>query len=67
MDEEEGLSWTQPCCDDCWDLHNRDRTPITVSVPEPERCAWCGEVTVSGIYVRANPNHVLYPATDELM
>lgn len=54
-------NWTQPICDGCWIDQHGDRTPIRLREPDPERCAWCGTLTVSGIYVRANPGEVPYP------
>lgn len=61
------LRWTQPCCDACWghyfEARGQNHQPITVTHPEREQCAWCGEDTHSGIYVRADPNSVPYPAS----
>lgn len=63
------LSWTQPCCDDCWVEQEPNRVPVRVvsvdmALPEYEQCAWCGQGTLSGIYKRADPRSVLYPAEE---
>ena len=62
------LSWTQPICDDCWkrppirDTHGPE-DPTRLLNPEKERCAFCGEDTTSGIYVRHDPRDARYPTT----
>lgn len=40
------------------------RKPIRLVDPPVEACAWCGALTISGIYVRADPASVPYPATE---
>lgn len=32
--------------------------------PRVEQCAWCGQPTIVGIYVRADPATVPYPAVE---
>lgn len=61
------LSWTQPICDTCWQERNPAREPVRVALGNrtAEVCAYCGTSTPSGIYVRANPDTVPYPATRE--
>ena len=61
------LSWTQPICDTCWWNRNPERVPIRIADGKThrERCAFCGEQTMSGIYVRHDPATVPYPATRE--
>jgi hypothetical protein len=45
-------AWSAPQCDDCWDrLNPSDPSPRTAGGP-PEACVHCGNLTVSGIYVR---------------
>jgi hypothetical protein len=56
------LSWTQPICDTDWTLSHPDRFPVRVKDPEQEQCAYCGNTTDSGIYVRDDPTKVKYPA-----
>lgn len=58
-------SWTQPICDPCWEKKKGNRVPIRTVSPPEERCAYCGAGTRSGIYVRANPSDVPFPATEE--
>jgi len=58
------LGWRQPCCEGCW-KRKADSAPQRVTEHRRERCAWCGKQTCSGIYVRADPTTVLYPAESE--
>lgn len=71
-------NWTQPCCEACW--INREakweelpdgreklvaiRRPVMVKGGMVERCAFCGNPTFLGIYVRENPAEVPYPMQD---
>lgn len=55
-------SWTQPICDDCWDEQRPDRPSPRTETGEPEICSWCGLATMSGIYLRENPDNVRFPA-----
>jgi hypothetical protein len=56
------MNWTQPICEDCWErFFPHKGEPVRLIDKEPERCAWCGQVTLSGIYVRAHPDVVTYP------
>ena len=70
-------NWTQPCCEACWinregewealpdgqgEILTALRKPVMVKDTEVERCAFCGGPTFIGIYVRANPDDVPYPA-----
>ena len=32
---------------------------------EIERCSWCGQATIFGVFVRADPKSVPYPAEKE--
>lgn len=60
---EARLSWNQPICRGDWDLlEPGGREPVKIVDPYPETCAWCGERTWSGIYVRRDPATVPYPA-----
>lgn len=61
------MNWNQPCCDDCWVRMNEDRLPFRLTLAErkDEDCAWCGMSTTSGIYVRADPATVPFPATED--
>lgn len=69
-------SWTQPICEADWIAGNSVydgtrldtiRVPVRVRTPEGEppvieKCAYCGAPTIVGIYVRADPTSVPYPA-----
>lgn len=63
-----GLSWTQPICETCWKrppIHDVPPEPVRLLNPGEERCAFCGDGTTSGIYVRADPASVPFPARKE--
>lgn len=48
--------WTHPVCDDCWDfLHPAHPSPRK-GEGEVASCCRCGELTESGIYIRADPD-----------
>ena len=65
------MSWTQPICERDWiaqhaswadgEVVSIDR-PHRLVDPEIERCAYCGEPTIFGVYVRDDPARVKYPA-----
>lgn len=38
------------------------RTPVVSLRREINRCAWCGEPTIIGIFVRVNPEEVPFPS-----
>ena len=59
-------SWTQPCCDDDWIEHHPGREPTRIKpeFADEETCCYCGQVTVSGIYVRVNPHEVPHPSEE---
>ena len=70
------LSWNQPTCERCWIIKRGRFNPdgLLLAVEEPyrmnsdariERCAWCGQPTIVGIYVRADPAQVPYPGLKE--
>lgn len=58
---EPRYSWTQPCCDDCWDERNPDRPSPRRGQGTAEICCHCAGMTFSGIYVRVDPETVLRP------
>lgn len=43
---------SQPMCATCWDKRHPGRMPITVIGTERHRCAFCGNDTQHGIFVR---------------
>lgn len=68
------MTWTQPICEMCWvqrcidegkaywedgDLYVKQA--VRLREPHDEVCAWCGEHTLYGAYVRADPKSVPYP------
>jgi hypothetical protein len=55
------MSWTQPCCDDCWFERNPGRKPVRLIAAEIETCVYCGEPTHDGLYVRIDPQLAPYP------
>jgi hypothetical protein len=58
------MSWTQAICADCWDEKYPDRKVRPhqrANVAELERCAYCGNATHLGIYVRDDPAKVPFP------
>lgn len=59
------MNWTQPVCWSCWIKENGEHTPIRMREPNPEICCKCGQQTVSGIYIRIDPNTVPYPTDKE--
>jgi len=61
------LSWNQPICDEDWEQRNPGRVPVTIAEEyrETERCAFCGQETRSGIFVRQDPATVAYPHVEE--
>lgn len=57
-------------CGPCWTRRceqngEEGRVPVAVIDATTEQCAFCGESTKSGIYVRANTNSLAYPPKDE--
>jgi hypothetical protein len=74
---EPRYSWNQPICEKDW-IDQRvvttvvDGIEVVVDIPVPmrmvsehvaiERCSWCGEPTIFGAYVRADPATVPFPA-----
>lgn len=59
-------SWDQPICDTDWERLEGPRVAYRIKEPHvrTERCSWCGEDTRSGIYKRAHPNDVPFPALE---
>ena len=70
-------NWNQPQCESCWIDDNTEeveengsfmlkiRQPVRMQDATVEVCSWCGELTIFGIYVRANPSDVPFPKGDE--
>ena len=53
--------WTHPICKKDYAVMEPDREPVSVKGWEAEICCWCGEVTISGIFYRADPD-VVHPS-----
>lgn len=51
--------WTHSICDKCWIKKNPDREPARLRYPLMEKCCYCGEMDISGIFVRENPADML--------
>lgn len=58
------MTWLNlPCCERCWiERHTtyhaktqemQVRQPVRMKEPELETCGFCGQPTISGIFVRA--------------
>lgn len=58
------LSWSQPCCDDCWSARENS-DPVRRVIPDTENCVYCGAVTESGIYVRIDPRVAPFPTREK--
>lgn len=74
------MTWSQPCCEACWISRNAVivdqngdtsgiriasvRMPTVIRDPDIEQCAFCGSPTIVGIFVRADPKSVPFPAGD---
>jgi hypothetical protein len=62
MIDQVRMSWTQPCCIDCYLDVYPGREPVRMKVPDlAEICVYCGEKTGSGIYVRIDPAVAPFP------
>lgn len=55
------LSWNQVICDACWWAQHGERNPVRVRNRGELICAFCGQVTDGGIFVRRNPATVPFP------
>lgn len=60
------MTWTQPCCEDCWVVREGARRPHRVAAERfvDARCCFCGRTTRSGIFVRVDPATVSYPTVE---
>ncbi|MGN2634653.1 hypothetical protein ACTD5D_00350 [Nocardia takedensis] len=57
--------WTQPACDECFQLTHPGRDPFALRNPDTERCCLCGAATTSGIYIRIDPSTVAHPTLED--
>jgi hypothetical protein len=50
--------WNHAMCDDCWTVWDPSHDPVRVreAYRESEKCCFCGAPTISGIYVRVDPD-----------
>ena len=47
--------WTHGICDECWEEREPGREPARLKPRVLDDCCFCGNMTRSGIYVRADP------------
>lgn len=47
--------WTHAICNDCWDKENPGKVPRRLVNKVVEDCCFCGQPTISGIYVKQHP------------
>jgi hypothetical protein len=72
-------NWTQPQCEACWIKANTTEVVVdgldAISIRQPVRlnhtenpsihqCAFCGELTIMGIFVRVDPTTVPFPQSE---
>jgi hypothetical protein len=57
------FSWNQAICERCWFEQNGARMPtrLAAGAHEPERCCYCGRITIAGIFARDDPATVPFP------
>jgi hypothetical protein len=58
-------SWTQAICQKDWEKRYPGIAPTVLVDPIGEICAYCGEVTKDGIYIRDDPANVKFPREKE--
>jgi len=67
------MNWSQPICERDWiakhtvvqdDERVAIKRPVRLTDPVVELCAFCGELTIFGVYIRVNPLDVPYPKSD---
>ena len=69
------FSWDSPCCEACWidavgvqridEGTTRIRVPLMLKDSGMHTCAFCGELTIVGIFVRRDPATVSFPPVEE--
>ena len=62
------MTWsTQPVCNADWRSRNPGRNPSRIKheYRTTERCCYCGELTVSGIFIRAEITKVPFPREED--
>lgn len=54
-------------CERCWLCRHPRRQPVRLANREPalEQCSYCGETTIAGIYLRADPSTVPFPRLEK--
>ena len=61
--------FNQPICERCWIGRNTSaegiRRPVTIVDAQAEQCAYCGLLTIVGIFVREHPDKVPYPRQED--
>ena len=61
------MNWTQPMCPTCWRQRHQERPPVSALDSDVQTCAFCGKPTSAGIFVRADPRTVPFPAQSDIM
>ncbi len=60
--------WTHACCERCWIERNVEivsdeeftiKRPVFMTEREALRCCFCGDMTIVGIFTRADPKKTL--------
>lgn len=57
----QAFSWTQPCCNDCWEGIKLKTGRQIDDINEALSCCYCKAEMVGGYKVRVNPGTVPYP------
>uniref|UniRef100_A0A6H1ZC26 Uncharacterized protein n=1 Tax=viral metagenome TaxID=1070528 RepID=A0A6H1ZC26_9ZZZZ len=53
-------TWTHAICEGCWIIKCMYKEPVKLINRVAETCCFCGDSTVSGIYIREDPAKVKY-------
>ena len=51
--------WTHSVCESCYKILSPDREPSRMVDVKPESCCICGDRTLSGIYLRIDPQKTM--------
>ena len=62
MTDDEKHGWNHAQCNACWfEVWGISRDPVRLLKPEVETCCYCGQRTMSGIYIREKPGSIKIP------
>lgn len=59
------MGWMHKICFDCWYKKNPEREPVRFIRYKPEKCCFCGRMTLERIFVRQDPRTVSCKCEDE--